>query len=185
MIFSFKSKIIKKINKNNLLVNINSSNVLAWNNELEKLNLNSEYEFYCFEFLKINKKNIINKAYYCFLDLGSAIFFSDLLELNSVGIKTAEKILLNYENNKLKNESLNLTKKQKESLNKYNNIKFEEKNTESNEIKEDLFKLGYDKQIITKILIKEWDFIKSKTREEKLNLLIKKIANEMKSNKTK
>ena len=162
-------------------------------NKIINFELYKKYKFYIFVYRLIGNKNIEKEINFGFDNLNDAICFEDLINIDGVGIKSALKIIKNgykeFMNLILQKDLYQITKQYSLSNNIATNIlnyfnKKEMNNYTTQELKkinaaiDNLQKLGYTKQLSTKVVWKRKDQIISDQFVNVFNTLIEDIKNE-------
>lgn len=162
-------------------------------NKNTNFELYKKYKFYIFVYRLIGNKNIEKEINFGFEDLNDAICFEDLINIDGVGIKTALKIIKNgykeFMNLVSKRDIYLITKKYTISnniainiLNFFNKKELNEYTAEElkkiNSAIDNLQKLGYTKQLSTKVVWNRKDQIISNQFVNVFNILIEDIKNE-------
>lgn len=161
--------------------------------DTEKLILDNEYKFFVFTYLCIGNKSIEKHINFGFRDLNDAINFEQLLNVDGVGIKTALKIikngykqlheLIDDHNEYELTKKYSITSTIAKSLISFFNKSILEKYTtkelkQINEAIDSLQKLGYTKQISTKVVWKKKDTLIKEGFNNIFQSLIEDIKNE-------
>lgn len=162
-------------------------------NKIINFELYKKYKFYIFVYRLIGNKNIEKEINFGFDNLNDAICFEDLINIDGVGIKSALKIIKNgykeFMNLILQKDLYQITKQYSLSNNIATNIlnyftKKEMNNYTTQELKkinaaiDNLQKLGYTKQLSTKVVWKRKDQIISDQFVNVFNTLIEDIKSE-------
>ena len=192
MLNIFKGNLIFK-KENSLLIenDFNLKEIIVL--DVKNFIINEFYKFYIYEHhILINKTNK-EVYYYGFNNLNDLINFEKLLKIDGIGFKTAQKIILNgieklkqlvEENNiNLIITEFGLSTKIASNIFDYFKVSNNKKHS-SNDIKKinmaisNLEKLGYAKQISTKVVWKRKDEIINNNFSKIFYLLIEDIKNE-------
>lgn len=190
MVFLLKGRIKEILDANNFIFMIKNLSFSCWINSTKKIKIYEEIELYVYVFAKMAKKQIIETSVFAFKKYLDWEFFNKLLSLDSIGIKTAQKIICFDKEEIIKKltdpillncllKEMRISFKQADKLRKL--FKFNDEIIMDQYyafVSDTLVNLGYKKKKVNITLQKHWKQWRTLQIEELISLFAKKYIDE-------